>query len=251
MQVVTRVPGTAISSPNRPAPPALLMTAAPRPASVPAAVVFDLDGLMFNTEELYQQVGSELLRRRGKLFTPDLLNQMMGRPGRVSLQMMIDWHTLDDTVEGLANETDEIFPEILDRALAPMPGVVDLLAALEAARIPKAIATSSGRQFTQDVLSRFDLEPRFQFLLTAEDVVDGKPHPEIYLKAAERLGLEPQQIVVFEDSHNGCRAAISAGAIAVAVPGGHSHTHDFTGAAFVANSLADPRIYELLQLQTT
>lgn len=225
------------------------MNVAPRPASAPAAVVFDLDGLLFNTEELYQSVGDELLRRRGKTFTLDLLNQMMGRPGRVSLQMMIDWHGLDDTVERLASETDEIFPEILDRALAPMPGVLDLLAALEAARIPKAIATSSGRPFTQDVLSRFELEPRFAFLLTSEDVVEGKPHPEIYLQAAERLQVEPARLVVFEDSHNGCRAAVAAGAIAVAVPGGHSRTHDFTGVAFIADSLADPRIYDLLQLK--
>jgi len=225
------------------------MSAAARPATAPSAVVFDLDGLLFNTEELYQEVGSELLRRRGKEFTSELLNQMMGRPGRVSLQMMIDWHNLDDTVDGLANETDEIFPSILDRSLSPMPGVLELLAALEAALIPKAIATSSGRVFTRDILSRFQLEPRFAFLLTAEDVVEGKPHPEIYLKAAQRLGVPPQNMVVFEDSHNGCRAAVTSGAVAVAVPGGHSHTHDFTGAAFVAESLADPRIYELLHLE--
>ncbi|MBX3411832.1 MAG: HAD-IA family hydrolase [Pirellulales bacterium] len=224
------------------------MSAAARPASAPAAVTFDLDGLLFNTEELYQEVGNELLRRRGKEFTAELLNQMMGRPGRVSLQMMIDYHELDDTVEGLSNETDEIFPAILDRALSPMPGVLELLAALEAAMIPKAIATSSGRAFTRDILSRFQLEPRFAFLLTSEDVVEGKPSPEIYHTAAHRHGVPPQSMVVFEDSHNGCRAAVTSGAIAVAVPGGHSHTHDFTGARFIADSLADPRIYELLHL---
>src|SRR5688572_11111406 len=77
------------------------------------AVVFDLDGLMFNTEELYQQVGSELLRRRAKTFDVELLDQMMGRPPRIALQMMIDWHALDDTVAQLSAETEEIFPEIL------------------------------------------------------------------------------------------------------------------------------------------
>lgn len=225
------------------------MSVAARPTSAPAAVVFDLDGLLFNTEELYQEVGSELLRRRGKEFTTDLLDQMMGRPGRISLQLMIDWHELDDTVDGLLNETDEIFPAILDRSLSPMPGVLELLAALEAALIPKAIATSSRRAFTQDILARFQLGPRFAFLLTAEDVLDGKPHPEVYLKAAHRLAVPPQNMVVFEDSHLGCRAAVTSGAIAVAVPGGHSHTHDFTGAAFIAESLADPRIYELLHLE--
>lgn len=211
-----------------------------------AAAVFDLDGLLFNTEDLYQQVGAEVLRRRGHEFGPELLHAMMGRPGRVALQMMIDYHRLDDTVETLAQESAEIFPAILNEQLAFMPGVPELLAALERASIPKAVATSSGRRFTTDVLGRFDLETRFAFLLTAEDVAEGKPHPEIYLKAAARFGLEPSQVIVFEDSQNGCRAAVAAGAVAVAVPGDHSRHHDFSGASLVADTLADPRIYELL-----
>ncbi|HEV3342620.1 MAG TPA: HAD family phosphatase [Pirellulales bacterium] len=218
----------------------------PRPR--PAAAVFDLDGLLFNTEELYQQVGSELLRRRGHEFGAELLHAMMGRPARVALQMMIDYHALADTVETLSEETAEIFPAILDERLALMPGAADLLAALESADVPKAVATSSGRRFTRDVLGRFRLEPRFQFLLTAEDVVEGKPHPEIYLKAAARFGVAPGDIVVFEDSRNGCRAAVAAGTRAVAVPGGHSRTHDFSGATLIADTLADRRIYELLQI---
>lgn len=221
---------------------------ADRPAR-PAAAVFDLDGLLFNTEELYQQVGSELLRRRGHEFGPELLHAMMGRPGRVALQMMIDYHDLGDTVETLAEESAEIFPAILDQRLAYMPGVPELLDALEKAGIPKAVATSSGRRFTCDVLGRFGLEPRFEFLLTAEDVVEGKPHPEIYLKAAARFSVAPPAMLVFEDSQNGCRAAVAAGAIAVAVPGGHSRTHDFSGAALVADTLRDRRVYNLLGLQ--
>jgi HAD superfamily hydrolase (TIGR01509 family) len=212
----------------------------------PAAAVFDLDGLLFNTEELYQQVGSELLRRRGHEFGVELLNAMMGRPGRVALQMMIDYHGLRDTVETLAEESAEIFPAILDQRLALMPGVAELLDALEKAGLPKAVATSSGRWFTTDVLGRFQLEPRFAFVLTAEDVVEGKPHPEIYLKAAARFAVKPAEMVVFEDSQNGCRAAVAAGAIAVAVPGGHSRMHDFSGATLVADTLADRRVYELL-----
>jgi len=210
------------------------------------AVVFDLDGLMFNTEELYQDVGGELLRRRGRVFTGELLDQMMGRPSRVALQIMIDWHQLTDTVEQLGDETDEIFAGILDGRLEMMPGLPELLSALEQAGLPKAIATSSRRRFLQNVLSRFDLERRFQFTLAAEDVVHGKPHPEIYQTAARRLGLEPGEILVLEDSQNGCLAAAAAGTIAVAVPGGHSRSHDFTRATLVADSLADRRIYGLL-----
>lgn len=216
--------------------------------TTPQAVVFDLDGLMFNTEELYQDVGGEILRRRGHVFGAELLDQMMGRPGKIALQIMIDFHGLDATVEQLAQETDEIFPAILDARLAMMPGLAELLAALEAAGIPKAIATSSRRNFVTNVLGRFQLEPRFQFILTAENVTEGKPNPEIYLTAAQRFGLRPSEIVVFEDSENGCKAAVAAGTIAVAVPSGHSRTHRFPGVRFEGDTLADPRIYELLRL---
>lgn len=212
------------------------------------AVVFDLDGLMFNTETLYQQVGGELMRRRGKTFGPDLLDQIMGRRTHVALQMMIDWHKLPDTVETLSLESAQIFSAILDTQLERMPGLEVLLESLESAGIPKAIATSSVRPFTLRVLGQFNLAPRFEFILTAEDVTEGKPHPEIYQKAAVRLNVEPRQMMVLEDSFNGCRAAIAAGAFTVAVPGGHSRSHDFSGAHLVADSLADPRIYAALGL---
>ena len=215
------------------------------PAPIHAAV-FDLDGLLVNTEELYQHVGSELLRRRGKTFGPDLLDAMMGRPPAVSLAIMIEWHGLADTVETLAAETGAIFAGLLDERLEPMPGAVDLVDALAGRGLPRAVATSSGPAFAHDVLGRVGLLDRFAFVLTSADVVNGKPDPEIYLAAAARVGVDPAAMIVFEDSHNGCRAAVAAGAVVVAVPGGHSRRHDFTGARLVADSLADPRIAGLL-----
>src|SRR5437588_5401531 len=185
----------------------------------PTAVVFDLDGLMFNTEELYQEVGAELLRRRGYTFTQDLLDQMMGRPSHIALQIMIDTHTLRATVEELLAETDDIFPGILRERLAPMPGLVELMTALEHRAIPKAIATSSRRSFVEHVLGVFGYQSRFSPILTSEDITRGKPDPEIYLKAAERLRVLPGEMMVLEDSENGCRAAVAAGAITVAVTG--------------------------------
>ena len=216
------------------------------PQHVPQAVVFDLDGLMLNTEDLYQEVGRILLGRRGKEFTAELLDAMMGRRPQQALAIMVEWHALEETVEQLAAESREIFIPVLDSGLAPMPGLLALLDTLEEAGIPKAVATSSGRVFVNDVLGRCNLPHRFQFILTAEDVVEGKPHPEIYLKAAERFGIAPQRMLVLEDSQIGCAAAVAAGAIAVAVPGGHSLRHNFLGATLVADSLADPRLLALL-----
>jgi len=167
------------------------------------------------------------------------------------LQIMIDWHGLPATVEDLARETDELFPPILDARLQPMPGLVELLGALERKGIPKAIATSSGRRFVGSVLSRFAFGPHFDFILTAESVTEGKPHPEIYQSAAAQFGVPPADMVVLEDSATGCRAAVAAGARVVAVPGGHSLKHDFSGAEFIAESLGDPRIYAIFGLART
>jgi len=212
------------------------------------AAVFDLDGLMFNTEELYDDVGEILLQRRGYHYTQALKRQMMGRPARVGLRMMIDAHGLDATVEQLQAETDEIFAEILPLRLRPLRGLEALLQALEAVSIPKAIATSSGRAYVTTVLAQFAYGPRFQFVLTGEDVCEGKPAPEVYVAAAERFGLAPSDVMVLEDSENGCRAGLAAGAFTVAVPGPHSREHDFGGVALVAHSLADERIYRALGL---
>ena len=216
------------------------------PAQPLRAIIFDLDGTLLNTEELYWDVGSEILRRRGHTATRELIDQMMGRPSRVALQIMIDWHQLDASVAELQAETREIFESLLDSRLDLMPGVLELLDAAEAAGLPCAIATSSSRTFLDDVLRRLGLFSRFTPTFTADDVTEGKPHPEIYLRTAEQLQLSPAQTLVLEDSANGCKAAVAAGAFTVAVPGEHSRTHQFDGVAFVAEGLRDPRIFEAL-----
>jgi len=216
--------------------------------STPRAVVFDMDGLMFNTEDVYTLVGTELLRRRGHRFTSELKDAMMGLRPQPTFEVMIEHCGLDDRWEQLAEESNDIFVGLLEEQLEMLPGLPELLDALEAAGIPKAIATSSDRRLARACLAPFELEPRFEFVLTAADVKHGKPHPEIYETAAARRGVDPTETLVLEDSHNGCRAAAAAGALTVAVPGDHSRTHDFRLADLVIDSLADRRLYEALDL---
>jgi HAD superfamily hydrolase (TIGR01509 family) len=111
-----------------------------------------------------------------------------------------------------------------------------------------AVATSGTREYAHHVLSRLKLIERFEFVLTSEDVRLGKPDPAVYLLAAARLGLAPPQMMVLEDSANGCRAAVAAGAYTVAVPNRHTRDHNFAGIQFIADSLADPRIRCALKL---
>jgi beta-phosphoglucomutase-like phosphatase (HAD superfamily) len=92
-----------------------------------------------------------------------------------------------------------------------------------------------------------DLSGYFSFRLTAEDVVNGKPDPEIYETAARRFDVATQQMMVLEDSQNGCRAAVAARTVSVAVPGAHSRHHDFSGAVLRADGLTDRRVYQLLR----
>jgi HAD superfamily hydrolase (TIGR01509 family) len=212
------------------------------------AVVFDMDGLMFNTEDVYTLAGTELLGRRGCSFTGELKDAMMGLPPEASFNVMIGWHGLSETWESLARESNEIFLDLLGDRLAVMPGLWELLVALERAGIPKAIATSSSRRLADACLAPFDLARRFQFVLTSEDIVHGKPDPEIYLLAARRFGVAAAEMLVLEDSQNGCRAAAAAGTFAVAVPGEHSRRHDFSVASLVIDSLADPRLYAALRI---
>jgi HAD superfamily hydrolase (TIGR01509 family) len=212
------------------------------------AVVFDLDGIIANTEDLYEQAGETVLSRRGKTYDADLREQIMGRPVVDALQIMIDCHSLPDTVDDLMRECTEALQQLIATSLAPMPGAVSLIDDLQAAKMPIAVATSATPEYADNVLTRLSLIQRFWFILTAADIHRGKPDPEIYLLSAARLGIATSQMMVLEDSANGCRAAVKAGAVTIAVPNRHTRNHNFSGACFVADTLNDPRIRETLRL---
>ena len=210
------------------------------------AVAFDMDGLMFNTEDLYDEVGDTLLLRHGQRFTRELKLEMMGRTGREALAIMKQRCNLPQTVDELLIEVKQIFSKLLPGRIEMMPGLSELLFFLEQNKIPKCVATSSHRQFATEALGSFDLEPRFEFLLTAEDVKNGKPAPDVYLKAAEQLGVKPAELLVLEDSEIGSRAAAAAGAFTIAVPTSHSVDGDYSHVNYVADSLNDPMIQQVL-----
>jgi len=212
------------------------------------AVVFDLDGLLVNTEDLYEQAGETVLRRRGKTYDAALREQMMGRPVVDAIRLMIDCHSLPDTLDDLMCECKEVLEALMATSLAPMPGVERFLNKLGAANIPMAVATSATPEYAEHVLTTLGLKNRFRFVLTAADIRHGKPDPEVYLLAAERLGIEPSQMMVLEDSGNGCHAAVAAGAYSVAVPNRHTREHKFPGVKIIADTLTDSRILRALNI---
>lgn len=210
------------------------------------AVAFDMDGLMFNTEDLYDEVGDSLLRCHGQRFTRELKLEMMGRTGQEALAIMKHRCNLPQTVDELLIEVKRIFSELMPGRIEMMRGLSSLLEFLEQHKIPKCVATSSHRQFATQALGSFDLEPRFEFLLTADDVQNGKPAPDVYLLAAEQLGIQSAELLVLEDSVIGSQAAAAAGAFTIAVPTSHSVDGDFSHVNHVADSLNDPMIQQVL-----
>lgn len=211
----------------------------PRPIR---GVALDLDGLLYDTEPLYFRVGTELLTRRDKVFDAILQKKMMGRPGIQAIEQMVQHHALPDDPQALLNESEEIYAELLNSGLHPMPGLQVLLDALSASGLPFGVATSSRRHFAETILRRDAIMEQIDFLLTGDDVQSGKPHPEMYQKAARRLGIPAEAMLVLEDSENGCASAVAAKAITVAVAGDHIEGHAFPGAALQIERLDDKRL---------
>lgn len=209
------------------------------------AVALDMDGLMFDTEDLYWQAASTLLGRRGHEYTEELNGKIMGRPPRYCFELFIETFSLPETWLELQDESEELFLEYLKDGSSPMPGLSVLLDYLERRDIPKAICTSSARRLALAVLQKHGVLDRFRFVLTSADIQNGKPDPEIYTKAAARFSIDPADMLVLEDSEAGSRAARAAGAYPVAVLSHHNGGQNFESAQKIVNSLDAPEILEL------
>jgi HAD superfamily hydrolase (TIGR01509 family) len=211
------------------------------------SVVFDLDGLLIDSEPIFVEAARRLLARRQKTFEPHVIQAMMGTPAANALALFREHYQLPESVEELAGESSRLFYEVLGKqAVRVMSGVFDLLRLLEQHRIPKAIATSSSRRYAHFILAPHGLIDRFDFVLTCDDVRAGKPSPEIYEKAAARFGHAAETMLVLEDSPNGLRAAKAAGACCIVVPHATVPTDQLEGADAVVGSLADPALLEIL-----
>ncbi len=211
------------------------------------AVVFDLDGLMFDTEALFFRAASEALADRGKTFTPDMLKHFLGRRAD---EVVESWRTVAGVQEPVADflaEVRERFYAVMDTVVHPMPGLFLLLDRLHALALPAAVATSSRHSYADRLLIGHGVRDRFEFVLASEDVTRGKPDPEIYQLAARRFGVPAGSMIVLEDSPAGLAAAKSAGAIAVGVPHEHSPVEALSGADLVIARLDDPALLHLIQ----
>ena len=210
------------------------------------AVAFDMDGLMFDTEAVYSRVGQELMRRRGLEYTEELCHAVMGTPPEASFTTMIQWYSLPDKWQDMQEESDAIFLELIQGGFEMMPGLPEILAEIERLGLPKCICTSSAPRLVGPVLAAHQMAPRFDFIMTAVDIVKGKPNPEIYLKAAARFGVEPAAMMVLEDSVQGTEAALAAGAYTVTVLAEHNKSRTFDRRTHLVDRLDAPEVLTAL-----
>jgi HAD superfamily hydrolase (TIGR01509 family) len=208
----------------------------------PKAIIFDMDGLIFDTERLYQATGSEMLARRGKEFSEELRQRIMGVPGVESMRIVREALGLPESPEELYVEAQSLFRAHVATDLSLMPGLLEILARIEERGIPKALATSTRRDTTDLMLARYDFHCRFAPIVTSDLIERGKPDPEIYELTCRMLGVPTSEALVLEDSYNGVLSAKRAGCRCVAVPHDLSRCFDFSGADLVVDSLLDDRL---------
>jgi HAD superfamily hydrolase (TIGR01509 family) len=181
------------------------------------AVIFDLDGVILDTEELWNEVREALARERGGRWSERAQADMMGMSST-------EWSRYMHDVTGLAEPPEEINREVVQRMLERyeqqlplIDGAVDAVRRI-AARWPLGLASSSNRELIDRALAVSRLAPLFRATVSSEEVPRGKPAPDVYLEIARRLGVEPGACAAIEDSANGIRSAHAAAMRVVAIP---------------------------------
>ena len=207
-------------------------------APVPAALVFDFDGLICDTETMVFESVRRVFVDHGADLT---LEEWLPAVGAAEAP---DWPAALEAAVGrsldraMLTAARQGHGEQLLAALAVLPGVVALLDAAHAASVPCGLASNSPRSWVTGNLARFALADRFDVVVAVEEVTNPKPDPEPYLRAVAALGASPASAVGLEDTLIGVTAARRAGLYTVAVPGPMSAHHDFAGADLVVDSLA-------------
>ncbi len=181
------------------------------------AVVFDMDGVLIQSEEVWDEVREAYVRERGGRYDAEIQRAMMGMSST-------EWSSYLHDVAGVAESPEEINAEVVRRMLASyrdhlplIRGAADAVRRM-AADFPLGLASSSNREIIDTVLDVSGLAPCFRVTVSSEEVGHGKPAPDVYLEAARRLDVDPARCCAIEDSHGGIRSAKNAGMRVIAIP---------------------------------
>ena len=187
----------------------------PRPV---AGVVFDMDGLLIDSEIIWRDVQVAEAKAKGLDLPMAVIQSMIGLPWQENRRQLRAHFGPNFDVEAYIQAIVRRHDAICETGVALKTGVIELLDLLDALSLPRAIATSSDREVVAFRLGPIGLLDRFHAVVANEDCTRGKPHPEPYLNAARAVGLDPADCLALEDSHNGVRSAHAAGMMTVMVP---------------------------------
>lgn len=203
-------------------------------------IIFDLDGLMIDSEGLHFEAWLALLAGHHATLTDDDYQTMIGMDSLVCAHYVLDRTGAPGTPEQLLERRWGIAIGLLQQGIEPAPGLLDLLVELERRQIALAVASNSPLAYTRQALIAIGLADRFSCVLTADQVAEGKPAPDVYRAAATCLGIAPERCLALEDSPIGMQAALAAGMHCIAVPNiAFDHDSDFDGADAVFASLPE------------
>ena len=181
------------------------------------AVVFDLDGVLIASEEIWDAVRERYVRERGGRYDADVQRAMMGMSAPEWSRFLHEDAGVPEEPEAINRDVVELMLEAYRRELPLLPGAVDAVRRAAEA-FPLALASSSNRAIFAEALELAGLTDCFRATVSSEEVERGKPAPDVYLEAARRLGVAPRSCAAVEDSHAGIRSASAAGMRVIAIP---------------------------------
>jgi HAD superfamily hydrolase (TIGR01509 family) len=176
------------------------------------AVIFDMDGLLIDSEPLWDKSDRYFLERKGFIYTPQLRARMLGTGQREGMELLKKEFALPETIDELIKERKEVFYNIFFKNIKLMKGVLEFIKSLKSKNLQMAVATGGhGAEKVKDILRSFNLDQYFSVIVSSDQVNRGKPYPDVYLFTAKLLSLEPDQCLVLEDTVNGVMAGKRAG----------------------------------------
>lgn len=205
------------------------------------AVIFDLDGTIIETESITSKSYGMMIKSYGKspISNQHGLIQTPGIRGDDSWKELKEKYEIDEDVEVLRNKRREIYIDLLKGNIHALPGVTSLLKLLKEKQIKTALATGSAPYVIDLILTELHIKDFFDAIVNGKEVKKGKPNPECFTKASQKLGIDPKYCLVLEDAQFGVAAAKSAGMKVVAIPTANTKQYDLSKADLVVSSMEE------------
>ena len=212
-----------------------------------AAVIWDLDGVLADTAPHHFRAWRETFAKRGIDFTEADFMRGFGVKNDAVIKGVLGEQTTDAEIETIAKAKEATFRDIIGKDIKPIPGALELIRALDDKGIGMAIASSTVIENIRLIVGSLGIEKYMKAVITGHDVTEGKPHPQVFLTAAERLGADPRDCIVFEDAVAGVKAAKSAGMYCSAITSTHPR-EKLKEADLIVDSLEEVTVKDLEKL---